>query len=265
MSSYLGTAGAFFEVHGGSTLRTTDLRPQTVLTALGGRRVAQQGAESRRTWDVTVENADAATLSRLAVLRAALPMPWTFYSSWAAVTNVLTPDHSVWRGLSLSGASLGSVVELADGGIARSLNDPSASRTMTLQYPVAPGCPVTGGVYARQAGTTSVTLRLSWVDAAGALVSSVTSTRPVNTQGPLQRLTVSGVTPANAVACYLVATNHSVLAGPSLTLTDAPMPWSYGGGCLTAVTDGIAADALAAWAEVGGQRTGYSFTVTEVG
>lgn len=265
MSAYMGVVGSFYEVECASSLRTTDAKAQTVLTALGGRRIAQQSPESRRTWDCSVDGAEPAAMSRLSVLRQAVPMPWVFYSSWALVTNILTPDHSAWKGLSLSGATPGSVVELADGGLARSLNDPVGARTMTLQYPVVPGRAVTGGVYARQAGATSVTLRLSWVDAAGSLVSSTTTTRPLSAQGPLQRLTVTAVAPPTAVACYLVATNHSVLAAPSMTVTPAAMPWSVGGGCLTAVVDGVASDAITAWPKVGGQRASYSFTVTEVG
>lgn len=266
MSAFLGVPGSFYEVHGGSTLRTTDMKSQAILTLLGGRRIAQQGAESRRTWDVAVENADAATLSRLAVLRATVPMPWAFYSAWALVTNVMTPDQSLWRGpLSFTGASLGELVDLADGGFARSLNDTPAARTFTVQYPVTPGVPVTAGVYARQAGAAAVTLRLTWVNAAGAVATSTTVTRSLATSGPLQRITVTAAPPIEAVSCYLVVTNHSVIAAPSLTFTSSPMPWSIGAGCLTAVIDGIASDALAAWAETGGQRTGYSFSVTEVG
>lgn len=266
MTTYAGAIGSLVRLDYTSSQQIGDERAMSMATTLGGRRIAQLGAASRRQWSVSVPRTSVTGVARLQVLRQSVPMPWVWLPSWATRTNILTPDHSAWQGLSLTGATVGSLVDLDDGGIASSLNDPSGSaRQFTLYYPVVPGVKVTGAVYARQLAGTSVTCRITWRDAAGATISSVTGTKAVATSGPLSRVTVSATPPSNAVTCYLVATNHSILAAPSITYTDVPVEWGPGAGCLTAVVAGLEQDVVTAFGTPGGQESTYNFTVSEVG
>jgi len=256
-----------FELRCPTTLRIADARKMSTDTTLGGRVVAQLGAQSRRVWDCSIGNGDSADISLLQMLMRSLPMPWVWLSPWAVASNILQPDHSLWQGLSLSGATVGSIVQLEGGKFAPSLNDAaSPTRSFTVQLPVIQGVPVTAGVHARPVSVGgSVTCRMTWVDAGGSVLSSNSSSKVCASSGPLTRVTVTATPPVGAVAVYVVATGHTVLAAPSITYTPAATAWALGGGCSAAVVAATSMDVIAAWPEVGGQRESFDFTVTEVG
>ena len=267
MAVYAGTVGSLVALECESRLSQAAARSMSTMTTLGGRVIAQLGQAQRRRWQVTVDNSDQTEVGKLAMMLDALPQPWVWLDSWAQVTNLLTPDQSSWRAYSYPSATVGSLVDLEGGGVAVSLNDPtSPTRGFAFDVPAVPGVPFTASVHARPKTTGgSVTVRVSWQDAAGAIITSNSGSRVCAPSGPWTRVTVTATPPAGAVKCYLVATNHIALAAPAVTFTDQAMAWGHGAGCTAAVLPGLSLDVLTAWQQPGGQRASYSFDVIEVG
>ena len=267
MAVYAGSIGSLVALGCASKSGQESARSVSTMTTLGGRVIAQLGQAQRRKWQASINVADQTEIGKLAMMLDALPQPWVWLDSWAQVTNTLTPDQSRFEQAWSSGATVGSLVDLEGGGVAVSLLEASLTgRTFAASCPVVPGVPVTGSVFARPAGTGSSSVQVSFRDAAGALLTTISGTaRTLPGSGPLGRLTVTATPPANAATCSLTSTNTAMLAGPALTFTTSAMAWGYGAGCRTVVLPGLSLDVVTAWRQAGGQRASYSFDVIEVG
>lgn len=255
--AYIGTPGALIKFRCPSSLETRLEIPGQERVTLGGRATTQEAPRGHRTWSVGLSYArhmDIAGLEALAY-RAYGPPPWTFIDPDMQITNLLTPEATIFGvGHPYSGAL---ATLTADDGLPVRAAVTQATITHGTA-PVIPGASVTIGVYAGG----QVTLTGTWLTSTGQ--STGTPMSATATATGLTRVTALGVAPTGAAAVRLTCTASSQGA-PSVTWTGTPTPWTVGRGAPSVTTRGLDRAVRAAATASYLQRADMSFEVVEIG
>lgn len=210
------------------------VRSGTEQFTLDGYRFVQRPPVALRSWELSFEFATPDDIAPLIALDYGVygPPPWHWYNPAAAKVNMLTPWQSspgipgpeVWSpgatDLEYIGPNILQITATA------------VSAETTSPVPVLPGRTymASAQMLDRPGGTTTAVLSLRWVDAAGALVSSVSSAATVSPN----RAVVSGVAPPTAAGAVLRVTPTAATTGRfgSALLVEgaADVPWHIGMG-----------------------------------
>lgn len=241
--------------------------------ALSGRVWSQSASVMpNREWAVSVGTARpeaAAILDRIASRQITNARPAIFYSEAALVGNVLDPAGSLmsphrWSNITPAGSQvlpsrsehprwLESGACPPDGGWAHLSNIPVPhERTVTVAVTVSP-------YVGMQARVRVDELRMD---------GSTFQTRGVHANDPEQRLVLTFTTSGETVALNIRVSGAVIIVDPQVTLTDRPVPWSPGAGCLNAYLATVPSrDAQAAYivANDWGRRSAYSWVIREIG
>ena len=276
----IGLPGQLIEVPGTSALSHTPERLTSRRVTLGGRRIVQEASREHRTWEVTLrQGSRAAEVADLVAFASGEwgRGPFLFLSEWAQVTNLLTPRATALDvGQPQPGTMLAGPITLADGKVAGRHIVQSPNTTIRLPWvagavepvPVLGGHPVCASVYIAGGGG-SGNLRLRWLDATGAdMGGAMSAVYPSRSE--LHRFDFRRDAPAGASFAILESQVYStsappLITRPAITWTPDLLPWYPGQGAKAVTVEGLSTEVLQAWAGEGGQRAGYSFTVTEVG
>lgn len=241
--------------------------------AISGRVWSQSASVMpNREWAVSVGTARpeaAAVLDRIASRQITNARPCIFYPEPALVGNMLDPAGSLmsphrWTNIIPAGSQvkpnrskhprwLESGACPPDGGEARLPNIPvPEERTVTVAATVSP-------YVGKQAHF--------WVDELR-MDGSTFQTREVKTGDPEQRLVHTFTTSGETVALNIRVSGAVIIVDPQVTLTDRPVPWSPGAGCLNAYLATIPSrEAQAAYIVPNdwGRRSAYSWVIREIG
>ena len=222
MPQYLGHLGGMVPIHAAASLSTSDERPLSFRTTLGGVRKVQYGQRTHRRWSVSFPPAtapeQAATLAAFAAGEFGTG-PWWWVDSWAQVTNLCSARGGALEVGDLTGATLGGPVDLGGGQVAgRHLLLGGA--TVDLPHvkgapefvPVLPGRPVTVSAWV-DGGTVGPVFR----NAAGAIVSTPAG-QTVSGTG-LQRVAATAVAPPTAASGQVRVTGAHRAPRPPNTRT----------------------------------------------
>ena len=237
-------------------------------------RVYMQSASvmPNREWAVSLGAARpeaAGILSRIASRQITNARPSVFYSEAALVENILDPAASLmstlrWENIIPAGSQvkptrskhprwLESGACPPDGGEVRLPNIPvPEERTVTVAVTVSPHM----GMQAR--------VRVDELRMDG----STFQTRGVHADDPDQRLVLTFTTSGETVALNIRVSGAVIIVDPQVTLTDRPVPWSPGAGCLNAVLATTPSrQVLSAHlvANDWGRRSAYSWVIREIG
>ena len=241
--------------------------------ALSGRVWSQSASVMpNREWAVSVGTARpeaAAILDRIASRQITNARPCVFYSEAALVGNVLDPAGSLmsphrWTNITPAGSQvlpsrsehprwLESGACPPDGGWAHLSNIPVPhERTVTVAVTVSPYVGMRARVRVEE-------LRMD---------GSTFLSHEAETGDPDQRLVLTFTTSGETAALNLQVSGAVIIVDPQVTLTDQPVPWSPGAGCLNAVLATTPSrQVLSAhivpndW----GRRSAYSWTIREIG
>ncbi|KZM78405.1 hypothetical protein [Cellulosimicrobium sp. I38E] len=273
--AWVGPLGGLVEVRAPRGIAPSVARATTYRTTLGGVRKAHQAPRALRQLAVDLSYSTPEQVANLAALVSGEygSGPFWYVDPWAAVTNLLTPTASTlepgsWTTTGTVTAA-GAVPLVGGGRAGRSLAVASTADQVFLprrngardDVPVVPGRPVTASVYATGA---AVSVRIQWVDAAGAGLSSVTAGGSF--AGPeLGRVAVSAMPPPGAAAMYVVAFGASRLARPAVTWTDEARGWYPGQGMPRCLFPGLDTSVVLAHDDPDGRGAQHTFTVMEVG
>lgn len=221
---------------------TDDIDPKASTSMGGGRRARVSRNRPARSWSMTVPNAHSDDVNHVRTLLAATLPPYQLVTAHAQVSNVLTPERSVWRSL-MPGSVAVSVAgawPLAGGGWSTitALNPSAAFGNQALVRvgpcptpPVWTGRKVTVSCWLGTARAAGAYVILDWLDAAGVQVGAGVSGNTVTGMDALRRSTVTATPPAGAVACRIGILYAEILGLPQVTWTPAPIPeWSIGEG-----------------------------------
>ena len=237
-------------------------------------RVYMQSASvmPNREWAVSLGAARpeaAGILSRIASRQITNARPSVFYSEAALVENILDPAASLmstlrWENIIPAGSQvkptrskhprwLESGACPPDGGKARLPNIPvPEERTVTVAVTVSPYVGMRARVQVEE-------LRMD---------GSTFLSHEVETGYPDQRLVLTFTTSGETVALNLHVSGAVIIVDPQVTLTDQPVPWSPGAGCMNAVLATTPSrQVLSAhivpndW----GRRSAYSWSIREIG
>lgn len=260
---WIGPPGQLVPAGYGGDLSHSMSRPSSVKTTLGGRDKVQWGSRPSREWSVKANPWEGNYYQGLEALLwgAYGPPPWAFITPHMATTNLVTPNASAFSQspLTTSGSVpvLGSFQGLDGTMHPTSMGATSGNVYFAIRTPVVPG-PVTGSVYA----TAGTKFHLHVRNVTGAVLVNV-NTRAMQ-DGARVSLTVEA--PAGAAYVWLAVDANSgpgVVAGPTVTLTDEPLPYSWGQG-----VDAVFVDNLDTSPTVINQHTGsmasHSYTVREI-
>jgi len=268
MPQYLGHLGGMVPIHAAASLSTSDERPMSFRTTLGGVRKVQYGQRTHRKWSVSFPPAtapeQAATLAAFVAGEFGTG-PWWWVDSWAQVTNLCSARGGALEVGALAGVSLAGAVDLGDGHYAgRHLITGGA--TVDLPHvkgapelvPVLPGRAVTVSAWV-DGGTVSAVFR----NAAGAMVSNPAG-QSASGSG-WQRVAATAVPPATAAAVQVRVTGANRVTRPAITWTPHLLGYHAGQGAPKAVVGPAAQDVRWAATNPGQQYAAVSFTIEEVG
>ena len=275
MGALLGPVGGLLELVGASSSEVSAPPSSSFTRSLSGVVREQRGPLARRVWEATVGTAKPEQWHVLSQLGTGLlgPGPWVWYDELSQVTNLLTPAASMlhpgtWVG---DGASVGGAGVTEDG--TAYFRSVVATPEATVRIgapeglvPVPFETVVTASVYVTAYSATGGTVAIEQVDPEGATVDAprVLDVEP-GTVGARVHATLT--TSMRTVALRITATGSLMLALPAVTLSDTPLPWATGRGCLAASLYLPGEDVQLAlttdtdW----GRRSGYSMTITELG
>ena len=275
MGALYGPLGGLDELPCATTLADTPTGALVLsdTEALSGRVWSQSASVMpNREWAVSVGTARpeaAGILYRIASRQITNARPCVFYSEAAQVDNVLDPAGSLmsphrWQNIIPAGSQvlpsrskhprwLESGACLPDGGWAHLSNIPvPEERTVTVAVTVSP-------YVGMQARVRVDELRMD---------GSTFQTRGVHANDPEQRLVLTFTTSGETVALNIRVSGAVIVVDPQVTLTDRPVPWSPGAGCLNAYLATVPSrDAQAAYivANDWGRRSAYSWVIREIG
>lgn len=260
MTDYLGHAGRLipFECE---TSGSIDFAPRyATANTIEGKRRAQIIPEAPRTWGGTWEATDQTQLAKLHafMLGAWGPGPWHWVPQQAHTQNILTPKEAMLVGLTVmpSGLSIGGPVMNSEGEWeARSLvvAITSTAAVYIRNVPVVAGTTITYSAdIQRRTGIPGLTVGF-W-DEQGTSVGALAGYGDGINE--MQRVSVTGQVPEGAVTMGLgVRAEVAYLVRPQVTWTSAPVKFSPGYGCRSAIVDEMSEELLL-------QTCGNSFTKT---
>ena len=275
MGALYGPLGGLDELPCATSLVDTPTGPLVLsdTQALSGRVWSQSASVMpNREWAVSVGTARpeaAAILDRIASRQITNARPCIFYPEPALVGNMLDPAGSLmspyrWQNIISAGSQvlpsrsrhprwLESGACLPDGEWSHLSNIPVPhERTVTVAVTVSP-------YVGMQARVRVDELRMD---------GSTFQTRGVHANDPEQRLVLTFTTSGETVALNIRVSGAVIVVDPQVTLTDRPVPWSPGAGCLNAYLATVPSrDAQAAYivANDWGRRSAYSWVIREIG
>lgn len=276
MSIYLGGLGRMVALKCPATQQQSLGDRFSFEPTLEGRIKAQALPAQRRSW--ALATSDATTPAQQATLLSFIngewgPGPFVFVSTDAPTENLLSPAAAACRefGPAVSNVRPGGPVLLGPEDWAGSsvashdITNPTNGREIILgtdYVPVLQGQQVTASAWVRGA---AAKVRLYWYDATlGSPIASAVSVMTGTTGW--SRVWVTGVPPANAVACRMSSFEAEQATRPAITWTDQPFEWAAGGGCSKAVIHGASKNLVMASRDPrGGRYANLSYTITEVG
>ena len=275
MGALYGPLGGLDELPCATSLADTP-RGALVLSdteALSGRVWSQSASVMpNREWAVSVGTARpeaAAILDRIASRQITNARPCVFYSEAALVGNMLDPAGSLmsphrWSNITPAGSQvlpsrsehprwLESGACPPDGGWAHLSNIPVPhERTVTVAVTVSP-------YVGKQAHF--------WVDELR-MDGSTLRVHKTQTNDADRRLVHTFTTSGETVALNIRVSGAVIIVDPQVTLTDRPVGWAPGGGCLNAYLATVPSrDAQAAYIVPNdlGRRSAYSWVIREIG
>lgn len=275
MGGLYGPLGGLDELPCATTLADTPTGALVLsdTEALSGRVWSQSASVMpNREWAVSVGTARpeaASILDRIASRQITNARPCVFYSEAALVNNILDPAGSLmsphrWQNIIPAGSQvkpnrskhprwLESGACPPDGGEVRLPNIPvPEERTVTVAVTVSP-------YVGMQARVRVDELRMD---------GSTFQTRGVHANDPEQRLVLTFTTSGETVALNIRVSGAVIIVDPQVTLTDRPVPWSPGAGCLNAYLATVPSrEVQAAYivANDWGRRSAYSWVIREIG
>ena len=275
MGALYGPLGGLDELPCATTLVDTPTGALVLsdTAALSGRVWSQSASVMpNREWAVSVGTARpeaAGILDRIASRQITNARPCIFYSEPALVGNMLDPAGSLmsphrWSNIIPAGSQvipsrsehprwLESGACPPDGGWAHLSNIPVPhERTVTVSVTVSP-------YVGKQAHF--------WVDELR-MDGSTHTVHKTQTSNTDQRLVHTFTTSGETVALTIGVSGAVIIVDPQVTLTDRPVPWSPGAGCLNAYLATVPSrDAQAAYivANDYGRRSAYSWVIREIG
>ena len=263
---WIGTPGHLIRIDGSHAGLTRSWRP-SVRIIDGGLAPSFAFRGTRRPGRQWVIGLDMCTPDEIAGLHELLMSPAAslmMVDPWAQVTNVLSPEASVFVG---AGTPIGGYDIQGGGHVTRAVSNPAAVDSLAYLgsgwAPVIPGRPVTAS--ALVAGTLQPLVTLWWRDAKGSLISTThDSPRVPAGLGSLRLASVTATPPANAVAATVTPAYAQVAARAQITWTDTVHEWGIGGAALRCVIEETS-DAIEYAVPGGIRRTSHAITVTEVG
>lgn len=227
----------------------------------------------RRQWRIGL---DLCTPDEVAGLHELLMSPaasLVLVDPWAQVTNVLSPEASMFIGSPVFGDPLqaGGGYGIAGGGhVARHAINPSAQSGGEALVragiaPVRPGSTVTASTYV--ASRYGATVGIFWFGSSGSVLSLSEASAPAPADvSRLHRVSATYTVPAAAVGAGVVVRHGEYMARAALTWTPHALPWDVGGTALRCVLGEVEEGIEYAMTTPAGQRrTSSSVTVTEVG
>lgn len=275
MGGLYGPLGGLDELPCATTLADTPTGALVLsdTAALSGRVWSQSASVMpNREWAVSVGTARpeaAAILDRIASRQITNARPCIFYPEPALVGNILDPAGSLmsphrWQNIIPAGSQvlpsrskhprwLESGACLPDGEWSHLSNIPVPhERTVTVAVTVSP-------YVGKQAHF--------WVDELR-MDGSTLRVHKTQTNDTDRRLVHTFTTSGETVALNIRVSGAVIIVDPQVTLTDRPVPWSPGAGCLNAyLATTPSRDAQAAYivAHDWGRRSAYSWVIREIG
>lgn len=272
MGALLGPIGRLERV-ASPTSEPVEFEPVfTFSKALSGRVTAQRGPRPRRVWgcdEGSIRPEDATLLEGLASgSMYAQDAGYAWYSSYAVVSNVLTPDEGEMFGTSWTGGAAGGGGTASDGTRYFLSRITAPTETVTLAEPVAVPAqtPVAISAYISTHPTTTAQLIVEEVDPEGAVIGAPRSVSVAADQHA-QRAVLTFTTSVRAVALKIRVAGALMTTMPAVTLTREVQPWASGRGCRHAVVTISGEDPQLAFETPTnyGRRAGRSFTIYELG
>jgi hypothetical protein len=270
-AALLGPVGGLERV-AATTSEPVGSEPRVLTTrAISGAVRAQILPRARRVWECTestVTPEDAAVLEMLSQhLQYGGTSGYVWYSSYAQVTNLLTPDESALLGSSWSGGVVGGAGRTADGNRFLVSRNAGAGIAVTLtdRLAVPAERPVTASVYVSAHPGDEARVQVREWDAAGLVVDTHVHVVPAGSVS--QRAVVSFTTSLRTVSLSFDVFSPLMVALPAVTLTAAVQPWASGRGCRNALVNLTGEDPQLAFESAThyGRRASRSFTIHELG
>lgn len=262
---YLGSLGRLAALRCASSERLDSGPRYTEEFTIEGRRRVQVRPASPRSWDVSWALGRPGQVALLSAFTSGAwgNGPWHWIPVQAQRGNLLTP-----REAQLLDRAAVSASSVQDAGPVRDATGAWSPRSVTVTLtsgwvalmrgvPVVAGLPFT---FSCDVEGSSPQVHVAFMDAAGGTVGTQIQ---AGAGTSMQRVSVSSVVPAGAVEAYVgVRSTVTRATRPQATWTAAPVPFSAGHGCRSAVVDGLSEDLVVA--NSFGTYSSVGFTVMEV-
>ena len=282
MGGLLGPVGGLRELKCASSLEVeaTDSSVASIVADLdGGEHVQLRVRRPSRVWQVGVGTArpeDMAALHQLERVQRGRSL-FAYYPEDAQVENMLDPDASLmdvrhWTNVTQGGARVlpgsnlpgprfeESAATSPDGTWAHLSNIPVPhERTITTSIYLTPYMGMAAHFWVdelRMDGSTLRVYKASTPVATGANADETT----------LRRISHTFTTSSETAAITFGVSRAATVVAPALTLTDAPLPWMVGAGCVSAVLMSPMSKnvQLAIPGVSWGSRSGHAWTIREI-
>lgn len=271
MGALLGPVGGLERVASPTSEPMEAESPLSFSTALSGRVTAQRGPRPRRVWacsEGTIRPEDAALLEGLAAGSLYDQTDgYVWYSSYARVTNILTPWEAVFAENTWSRGAHGGGGVTGDGTryFRSRTSDPSTTVSLARDVAVPDGGPLVVSVYVSTHPTTAATVSVEEVDPEGAVARTHRAVVPANVHA--RRAVLPIVASVRTVAVRIHVIGALMFTLPAVTLTHEVQPWASGRGCRHAAVTINGEDPQLAFETPTnyGRRAGRSFTIHELG
>lgn len=271
MGALLGPVGGLERVASPTSEPVEAESPLSLSTALSGRVTAQRGPRPRRVWacsEGTIRPEDAALLEGL-VAGSLYDQTdgYVWYSSYARVTNILTPWEAVFAENTWSRGAHGGGGVTEDGTryFRSRTSDPSTTVSLARDVAVPAGGPLVVSVYVSTHPTTTATVVVEEIDPEGSVIGLPWLTQVAANQHA-KRAVRALTTSVRTVAVRIHVIGALMFTLPAVTLTREVQPWASGRGCRHAVVTINGEDPQLAFETPTnyGRRAGRSFTIHEL-
>lgn len=290
MGALIGPVGGLQEVRCASSLEIAPVGPEvlSITETVGGAEFVQVSMRGRsRQWGVDVATArphEMTSLVQMTRRTRTHQETLVFYSEDAQVENLLDPDASLmglagadgakpgrtWSGLSQGGARLLPGVHLPGPRFEVSgVTSPDGQWGALSGVPVPHLRTVTASIYVTAFQGQTAHFHVVEVGMDGQPVRTHETSTRVGSDGEavLDRLAHTFDTTPQTVAVTLAVAGAATVVAPQLTLTDRPVEWADGQGCVSAVLMARPSKRVqAAYMAPNdiGRRSAYSWQVREV-